>query len=264
MELRTFSKEARRLCLQLCYQKRTAHLGSALSVIEVISHIFNLELEYDSNANTFRNDSHFILSKGHSALALYSVLYLKGIISSSDLESYATHGSIFEEHPTKGIPSVDFPTGSLGHGLPIACGVALGNKLQGNNGEVFVLMSDGECNEGSVWEAAQFAVSKNLNSLIVFVDHNKWQATGRTTESLGSVNLKKAFEGFNWHVSEIDGHNFQEIAEAIDLARKEYRPSIIVAHTIKGAGISFMEDDNNWHYRSPNEDELERALRELS
>jgi transketolase len=159
---------------------------------------------------------------------------------------------------------VPFPTGSLGHGLPLGCGLALGAKIKKLDRRVFVVMSDGECNEGTVWESTQFARTKNLDNLYVLVDHNKLQATGSIAESLSDISLAANFTSFQWNVKEVEGHDHLSIIHALKHMPNNGRPNALICHTIKGKGVSFMEHDNNWHYKSPNSEELNKALIELT
>ena len=263
LESENLSREIKSICLQLSHAKQTAHLASALSAADIIACIFANHLKIDiSGVKPVLKDK-FLLSKGHSASALYAALFHKGLITKEELWSYADPGSVFEEHPNHKIPGVDFPTGSLGHGLPLGCGMALGNKIRNQDLITYVLMSDCECNEGTVWESAIFANSKKLGNLIVLVDHNKFQATGPITESFGSISLARAFGGFGWNVYEAIGNNHEELNKCLLSARSDESPSVIICHTLKGSGVSFMEGDNNWHYRAPNNEELRLALAEL-
>jgi transketolase len=207
----------------------------------------------------------FILSKGHAAPVLFQVLAARDFFPVSDLEHYGENGSIFGEHPPapKYLPGIEAATGSLGHGLPMAVGMALAARILGADYRTFVVLSDGECNEGSVWEAALMAAAQKLESLTVFVDYNKWQATGRSNEVLGLAPLADKWAAFGWFVHEIDGHDFSAIEAAVAARDELKRPKIIVAHTVKGKGVSFMEDDNNWHYRIPTADEVRKAAVEL-
>ena len=169
-----------------------------------------------------------------------------------------------EEHPSPRLPGVEAATGSLGHGLPCGCGIALAGRIRREAYRTFVLMSDGECNEGSVWEAALFAAANRLGSLCAFVDFNKWQATGRSREVLGLDPLVDKFRSFGWEVHEIDGHDHQQILNVVkDVSEQKQIPTMVVAHTVKGKGVSFMEDDNNWHYRIPTTEEVRLAKAEL-
>ncbi len=256
------SRDIRQICVEMSFRRSTAHLGSALSTADIIGVLYTKYLKFNIHVLNHTKDI-FLLSKGHAALALYATLYKKGVISEEDLYSYALENSIFEEHPNHKIPTVPFPTGSLGHGLSLAAGMALGKKLNGESGRVFVLMSDGECNEGTVWEASQFIHSKRISNITVLVDHNKFQATGSTDETLGSISLREVFQSFGWHSVEIDGHSHKNIYSAIEGSLSVDRPTAIVCNTIKGKGISFMENNNNWHYRSPNQSELSLAMKEL-
>lgn len=263
LESEKLSREIKSICLQLSHARQTAHLASALSAADIIACIFANHIRIDfSDVGPILKDK-FLLSKGHSASALYAALFHKGLISKEELWSYACPGSIFEEHPNHKIPGVDFPTGSLGHGLPLGCGIALGNKMQNRELFTYVLMSDGECNEGTVWESAIFAKSKQLSNLIALIDHNKFQATGPITESFGSISLAQAFCGFGWNVFEANGSNHEELNDCLINAKGGDSPSVIICHTLKGSGVSFMEGDNNWHYRAPNDEELRLALAEL-
>lgn len=259
-----FSKAIRKKVLRICHEKQTAHLGSALSVIDILSVISKLCIPKKIDYRSIDIHDDVILSKGHAALALYSTLQVLGFITESELNSYSDAGSVFEEHPNQKIPTVHFPTGSLGHGLPLGCGLALGARLKNLKKKTVVIMSDGECNEGTVWEATQFARSKELGGLFVFVDHNKFQATGSTTETLSTISISEAFAGFDWNVREIDGHDHQQIHDSLNAAPGNIRPTAVICHTVKGKGVSFMESDNNWHYKAPNVEELELAIRELN
>ena len=262
-ELDMFSIKLRKLILELTSIHQNAHLGSCLSVIEILSVLFKLQLKNFTPVDYGATSDQFILSKGHAAVALYSALLETGFISQSNFDSFCQPGSNFEEHPNFHIPTVLCTTGSLGHGLPFANGLALANKYRNYNNKIFILMSDGECNEGTVWEAAQFAYSKKLSNIIVLIDHNKLQATGSIEESIGNLSLAKMFGSFGWKTFEIDGHNLDQINTSIQESRDSNTPSAIICHTVKGKGISFMESDNNWHYRAPNENELRAALREI-
>ena len=173
---------------------------------------------------------------------------------------------MFHEHPPKPgyIPGVEAATGSLGHGFPMALGMAIAQKIRGSDSRSYALLSDGECNEGSIWEAAMYAAGQGVHQLTAIIDYNKWQATGRSKEVMALEPLAAKWEAFGWHAQQIDGHDFQEIKQALVTARSEMkRPSVIVADTIKGKGVTFMEDDNNWHYRIPNPKELAAAIEEL-
>ena len=206
-----------------------------------------------------------ILSKGHAISAHYAVLAMRGYFPVDDLLDFNANGSSLPEQPSPGcVPGIEVATGSLGHGLPLGLGMTLAAPLTGQDYRVVVVMSDGECNEGSVWEAAMMAPKHRSGRLLTIVDYNKWQATGRSQEIMALDPLSQKWEAFGWHAQEVDGHDLEALGDAIAGSFAEAdRPSVIVAHTVKGKGISFMEDDNNWHYRSPSEDEVALAAREL-
>lgn len=259
-----FSKEMRKNILRMSYKAKTAHLASSLSCVDIISVLYNSVINIEKvKKNNFERDR-FILSKGHAAMTLYSALFLKKIISKKSYNSYCKNNSLFEEHPSIHIKGVEASTGSLGHGLPIANGFALSSKLKQIQFRSFVLMSDGECNEGSVWEAAMFAAKKKLNNICVIIDYNKWQATGKSNEILQIEPLDKKFKYFGWDVKKIDGHNLKDIKNSLAKRNMGKKPLVIIADTIKGKGVSFMEDDNNWHYKSPNKNELVNAINEIN
>ena len=255
MKSHYFSKQIRKDVLKLSHLSGAAHLGSCLSVADILAVIFTQFL----NNKIIQNK--FILSKGHAAMALYSSLKNKKIISKKLFNSYCKINSPLEEHPSPKCPGVEVATGSLGHGICIAGGIALANKIKKNNRSIFVLCSDGECNEGSFWEAILFAAHFKLNNLKILIDCNKWQATGRTKDVLNLNSYKKKFLAMNCEVAEINGHNHKKISDTLKKKRK--KPLIVVCNTIKGKGVKFMEDDNNWHYRSPSEEDLSLALKNL-
>jgi len=241
-----------------------AHLASSLSCIDIVAVLYHSVLHLDSGNPRWIDRDRFILSKGHAATALYSALAFKGFITDDELKTYGKVGSLLEEHPSPNLPGVEAATGSLGHGLPCGCGIALACRIKGQKYRSFVLMSDGECNEGSVWEASLFAAANQLGNLCAFVDFNKWQATGRSQEVLALDPLADKFKSFGWNVHEVDGHNHQQILNAVkDVSVDSRKPTMVICHTIKGKGVSFMEDDNNWHYRIPTIDEVRMAKVEL-
>jgi len=224
--------------------------------------LYEKVLEIDFKEPRASNRDRFILSKGHAAAALYTILNYKGLIDDNELSRFGKEGSLLEEHPSPKLQGIEAATGSLGHGLAIANGMALAAKIKDRSYKSFVLMSDGEMNEGSVWEAALFSSRHELNNLTAIVDYNKWQATGRSEEVLAIGPLNDKWRSFGWQVEEINGHDHEEILTALTSPRSKL-PRMIIAHTVKGKGVGFMEDDNNWHYRSPNSSELEKAKEEL-
>jgi transketolase len=206
-----------------------------------------------------------ILSKGHAASALFTTLAQRGFFSADLLDTYAMPGSPLEEHPGPNcVQGVEAASGSLGHGLSIGLGIALAARLQRRSFRVFVLMSDGECNEGSVWEGAMFASGQGLENVLAIIDFNKWQATERSCKVMGLEPLRAKWEAFGWSAREVNGHDMAALLEIMsEVPDGSGKPVALIAHTIKGKGISFMEDDNNWHYRIPNKREVIEAQAEL-
>jgi transketolase len=256
----------RRRLVTTSAEAKIPHLGSCLSCVDLLVQLYWQELRVDPANPEDPDRDRFLLSKGHGAPILFQVLAERGFFPLARLQDFGKAGSVFHEHPPKPgyIPGIEAATGSLGHGLPMALGMALAARIQQRPTRCYALLSDGECNEGSIWEAALLAASQKLHTLTAIIDFNKWQATGRSQEVLALDPLAAKWEAFGWHAQEIDGHDFEAIAHALSVARGENeRPSVIVAHTVKGKGVSFMEDDNNWHYRTPNPQELAAALAEL-
>ena len=239
----------------------TPHLGSCLSCTDLIVWLYWSALQIDPQNPTANNRDRFILSKGHAAPVLFQVLAEKGFYGLDALDSYGQGGSVFGEHPPSPdhLAGIEAATGSLGHGLPMGLGMALASRITHNPYLVFAILGDGECNEGSVWEAAMMASAQKASNLIVFVDYNKWQATGRSDEVLGLAPLADKWKAFGWACMEVDGNSFEEIESAYNSMANDDRPKAIIAHTVKGRGTPFMEDDNNWHYRIPTADEVCQA-----
>lgn len=263
-ELELISNKIRGKIVEMSHQSRSPHLGSALSCVDILVTLYWKILNINPSDFNDPTRDRFILSKGHAAQAIYTTLAYRGFFPINLLNSYVQNGSHLAEHPAAFcVPGIEAATGSLGHGLPIGVGMALSTKIKGNNFRVFVLMGDGECNEGSVWEAAMFASSKKLNNLFLIIDYNKWQATGRSQEIMSLEPLKKKWEAFGWDSYEVDGNDLNSLISIFEKTNHNDKPTAIIAHTIKGKGISFMEDDNDWHYRIPTEEELKKAKIEL-
>lgn len=241
------------------------HLGSCLSCVDILVALYWQILNIQPNHSTDPQRDRFILSKGHGAPALFQILAMKSFFPLEWLDHYGQDGSLFGEHPpAHGVPGIEAATGSLGHGLPIGVGFALGARMQGISNHTYVLMSDGECNEGSVWEAALFAAAQKLDRLMVIIDFNKWQATGRSQEIMALDPLVDKWAAFGWHTEEIDGHDYPALLKTLNsLSQPKGKPTAVIAHTVKGKGVSFMEDNNNWHYRTPTREEVIAARKEL-
>jgi transketolase len=265
-ELESLARAIRSRVIQNSHHTKTPHLASCLSAIDVLVaayfHALRLSPEYPRHPERDR----FILSKGHAAPALFRVLAERGFYPESLLEDYGKDGSLFAEHPPtpRHLPGIEAATGSLGHGLPMGLGMAVAGRLQGKSFNVFALVGDGECNEGSVWEAALLAAAQRLDRLCVIVDSNRWQATGRSQEIMEIEPLPEKWRAFGWSAVEVDGHDLAGLASLLsEIPDGSGRPVAIVARTIKGKGVSFMEDDNDWHYRIPSESEVSEADRQL-
>jgi transketolase len=264
-ELDLIVRRIRFKLVQMSHAAGTPHLGSALSCVDILVAAYWRVLRIDPNQPNDPIRDRCILSKGHAATALYATLAKRGFFPMNWLDTFAQHGSPLAEQPSpRCAPGVELATGSLGHGLPVGVGMALAGQIQQRDYRVFVVMSDGECNEGSVWEAAMFAPNHGLEKLAVIVDYNKWQATGRSDEVMALPSLPKKWDAFGWSVNEVNGHDLAELVRVMsDVPDGSGKPVAIIAHTVKGKGISFMEDDNNWHYRVPKTEEVEAARKEL-
>jgi transketolase len=251
--------------LELSHRAKTPHLASAFSCVELVAVLLGSIVKMSPDNPYDPNRDRFVFSKGHAATTLYTTLSTFGFFPESVLDTFGTAGSTLAEQPSPRCqPGVEAATGSLGHGLSLGLGMALASKIKEQSFRTFVLMSDGECNEGSVWEAAMLAPAQRLDNLVAIIDFNKWQATGRSQEVMALSPLKQKWEAFGWSAYEIDGHNTQEILSVLSkVPDGSGRPVAVVANTVKGKGVSFMEDDNNWHYRIPSEEELLAARKEL-
>jgi transketolase len=244
----------------------TPHLGSCLSCADILASLYFDFLRIDPRQPGLPERDRFILSKGHGAPALFQILAMRGFYPDARLVDYGQNGSIFGEHPPTPdhLPGIEAATGSLGHGLPIGLGLALAGRMRQQDYRVVVVVGDGECNEGSIWEAALLAAANRVANLCVIVDFNKWQATGRSREIMSLDPLADKWRAFGWSTLEIDGHDFAQIRQSLhQFAATPERPTAIIAHTVKGSGVSFMEDDNNWHYKIPTAAEVEKARQEL-
>jgi transketolase len=264
-DLATVSKRIRSRVLQMSHRGRSPHLGSCLSVIDILVAAYFGILRIDPQHADDPDRDRFILSKGHAAPALYATLAERGFFPSSLIDEYNRDGAVLAEQPSPGcVPGLEAATGSLGHGLSLGIGMALAGRIAKRDYRVYAVLSDGECNEGSVWEAAMFAAAQKLERLCVVVDYNRWQATGRSNEVMALDPLADKWRAFGWTAHEIDGHDIDALRRLLErVPDGSGKPVAIIANTIKGKGVSFMEDDNNWHYRIPNEQELAAALREL-
>ena len=269
LECREIAALARKIRVQtarMIHRAKSSHLGSAYSMVDLLAVLYGRILRIDPKRPEAAERDRFVLSKGHACAALYAVLAEGGFFPKEWLEDFYQDGARLAGHATHvGVPGVEVSTGSLGHGLPIACGMALAGKRDGCGYRVFALLSDGECDEGSTWEAILFAGHHKLDNLISIVDYNKIQSLGSVKEVLDLEPLADKWRAFGWAVREINGHDIAQIEQTLGAVPFEAnRPSCIVAHTVKGKGVSFMENELLWHYRAPDEEELARALTELA
>lgn len=261
-----YAKQVRLRVLDLCNRKRTSHIGGAFSVTDILAVLYGGILDVSPDAPDSPERDRLFYSKGHASTALYAMLELRGFFSGRDLLSeFTENGSYFTSHINHRLPGVELSTGSLGHALGVACGSALAGKRRGQQRSVFVVLSDGELDEGSNWEAILFAAHNRLDNLIAVIDYNKIQSFGTVREVMNLEPLADKFRAFNWEVEEVDGHAvaaLQNVFQRFKTSRSGH-PKCVIAHTIKGKGVSFMENNLAWHYRSPSDADVLRAREEL-
>ncbi len=262
-----YIKRSRKIRAQIVYMMHKAnasHIGSCFSIVDILTVLYSGILRVTPDSIQSPHRDRFILSKGHAAAAVYATLCEAGFFNKDWLERYCQNAGPLGGHITSNVPGVEVSTGSLGHGLSIGCGMALASRSEKEQYRVVVLMSDGECDEGSVWEAALFAPSQHLENLTVIIDYNKIQSFDRVKNVMDLEPFAAKWRSFGWAVKEIDGHNFTDIQKTFaSLPFKKGKPSCIIAHTIKGKGVSFMEDKLEWHYKSPTQEQVELSLKEL-
>lgn len=265
-ELENLCKESRQNIIKMVYNAQSGHIGGALSATEIMTVLFHKCMricpKWTKDKNFDKRDR-FVLSKGHASSILYSVLSQLGYFPKEELMTFRKFGSRLQGHPVPFCAGVDVATGSLGQGLSIACGMAMGLRLDKNPAKVFCLMGDGELQEGNVWEAFMHGAHENLNNIIAIIDRNRLQIDGNTENIKSLDNLAEKIKAFNWNVIEIDGHNLNEIYCAIENAKNSEKPSAIIANTIKGKGVSFMENNAGWHGKAPKTEDYEKAMKEL-
>jgi len=259
------AKEIRKEIITTLHRAGGSFSGGALSCADMIAVLFHRFMRFDKANPEAPDRDMFLLSKGHCSSALYAGLVSVGMFPREVLDRYGTDGSTLCIHPKRGsYPGIDISSGSLGHGLALGTGSALAARILGYDSRVFVLMGDGECNEGSVWENAAFASRQKLDNLIVIVDRNHLQGCGRDEDILNYGDMAEKFRAFGFHTLNIDGHNYGQIEEALETAVCwKGNPTAIIAETVKGKGVSFMEDRLEWHYKSPNDAQYAQAMEEL-
>ncbi len=267
MDVKVFKKKAieiRKSILTMLHKAGSGHTGGSLSIVEILITLYYSRMDLTCKTFGCRERDKFILSKGHAVPALYAVLADLGFFPKEELSTLRQLGSKLQGHPQLGLPGLEVSSGSLGQGLSIAGGFAMADRMDGINSRVYCLMGDGETNEGQVWEAAMTAAHYKLNRICGIVDHNKLQIDGRCCDVKDMGELKHKWESFGWYVIEADGNDFESLARAFDEADKiKDKPQMIIAHTIKGKGVSFIENKAEWHGVAPKKDELEKALAEL-
>lgn len=266
MDSKTFAKEIRLLALELCHRRKASHIGGALSVADVLAVLYNGVMQVDAKHPEDPKRDRLFYSKGHACTALYAALQLRGFFPQGDLlEKFAVDGTWFTSHINHKLPGVELSTGSLGHALGVACGAAVAEKRRKTGYTTFAILSDGELDEGSNWEAILFAAHHKLDNLVMVVDFNKIQSFGSVAEVMALEPLADKFRAFNWEVTELDGHDHGLLNTALAGAKssRNGKPKVIIAHTIKGKGVSFMQDLLAWHYKSPSDEDYAKARAEL-
>jgi transketolase len=257
----TFAREVRLIVLEQSKRANVGHIGSALSIADLIAVLYSGVLRGVGEDDPERD--RFVLSKGHAALALYAALHVRGVLSSDELDSFSGDGTLLGTHPERDLRGVDFTSGSLGHGLSTACGAALAARLDGSARRVFCLLSDAECNEGSTWEAAMFAGHRRLDNLTAIVDANGQQALGYTRDVLDLEPLVERWRSFGWDARDVDGHDLDACRAALEDPSREGKPRVLVARTEFGHGVSFMTSRIEWHYLPLDDEQYRRALAEV-
>lgn len=264
IDTQTLAKQMRVEALHMVHRAKASHIGSALSICDIVAVLYGHVLRLDPKQPDAPNRDRFILSKGHACVAVYAALAETGFFPREDLLKYGQDHSVLMNHISHKVAGVEFSTGSLGHGLPFGTGKALAARRRKHDWRTFVLLSDGELGEGSNWEAMMFATHHQLDNLVAIVDYNKLQSLTTVDKTLRVEPLADKALAFGWAVREVDGHNHVELAELLGSAPWEPgKPSFLIAHTTKGKGVSFMENSVEWHYKSPSADQLAQALEEI-
>ena len=256
------ARRIRRDALLMVHKAQASHIASALSIADILAVLYGSVMKYDASNSDLPTRDRFILSKGHACVGVYGALAEVGILSKKELDTYGLNFSPLMNHISHKIKGVEFSTGALGHGLPFGVGKALSAKINESEWKTFVLLSDGEMDEGSNWEAFMFAAHHKLSNLTAIIDYNKLQSLGSVDSTVGLEPLADKLKAFGWYVQEIDGHNHKEIFEALTIQNLK-QPVVVIAHTVKGKGVSFMENKVEWHYKSPNQNQLAEALAQL-
>ena len=264
-ELQKIANNIRMGALECVYSANSGHPGGSLSIADIMSYLFFEKMNIDPKNPKWEDRDRFVLSKGHTAPALYATLANRGYFSTDLLKTFRQADSILQGHPDmKGVPGVDMSTGSLGLGISAACGMALSGKISGKSYKVYSIMGDGEQEEGQVWEAAMFAAHYKLNNLCAFVDFNGLQIDGDITKVMNPTPLDEKYKAFGWNVEVINGHDFNEIEKAVKASEASDKPTVIISKCVKGKGVSFMENQASWHGTAPNKEQYEQAIAEIT
>lgn len=266
VELKDLAKENRRNILDMVYNAQSGHIGGSLSSCEIMTVLFHKCMKHSisgKGSKDYDNRDRFVLSKGHISPLYYSILAQLGFIPKKELKTFRKLGTRLQGHPSLMCPGIEVATGSLGQGLSMGCGIAISLKIDKNPAKVFVLLGDGEIQEGNAWEAFMQAPSRKLDNIVAIIDRNRLQIDGNTEDIKALDDLGAKLRAFNWKVIEIDGHDFNQIYSAIEDAKVSSQPVAIIANTIKGKGVSFMENNAGWHGKAPSEEDYKRAIAEL-
>lgn len=262
--LKSRALQHRKEILQTLHSAGSGHPGGSLSAVEILLILYDVQMKHNPQAPEWEGRDRLIVSKGHITPGVYVTLANAGYFPKEELKTFRKFGSRLQGHVHHKVPGVEFNTGSLGHGLSVANGIALGNKLLHKTNKTYCLMGDGEIQEGSVWEAAMMASHYKLDNVCAIVDYNKVQENGPTNEIKNLEPLMDKWRAFGWHTVEVIGHNFKSLVDGFgEFGKVKDKPFVMIAHTIKGKGVSFMEGDRNWHGKAPNKQQLEEALKEL-
>lgn len=264
-KLKKLAIQVRRDVLKMIYGSKDGHIGAALSTVEVLVVLYSKILKIDKRDLSSKERDRFILSKGHGCASLYSVLARLGFFPMDELEKFCTRSGILGGHPDhKKVPGVEVSTGSLGHGFPMGVGFAMAAKLEKSRRKIFCVVGDGECNEGSTWEAVAIASHQKLDNLVVILDNNGMQSSGRAVAVQDPHDLKLKWSSFGWETLDVDGHDINKIFSALTRCPlSKDKPTVLIAHTVKGKGIPFMENDDKWHTGIPTEEEYLKAMKEI-
>lgn len=265
-ELSVFAAKVRLLSLEAIYSAKSGHPGGSLSIADILSYLYNVELRVDPKNPEDKNRDRFVLSKGHTCPAVYSALALKGFFDVEHIKTFRSPDSILQGHPDmKSTPGIDMSSGSLGQGIAAACGMALSGKLSNKDYRVYAVMGDGELQEGECWEAFMFAAHYKLDNLCAVIDLNGLQIDGKIADVLSPYPVDEKLKAFNWNVIIADAHDFDSLESAFEKAKTvKGRPTVIIANSVKGKGVSFMENQAGWHGNAPKQDQYEQAVKELT